>query len=98
MNDERNGITIHYNMHIIKSRNPIWLILDIAIAIWMWKLGIIIAAIFFTFDSVVQLLYTFLPDMVDMWDYNKKYRVFYALFFLLAIFFILRFLVERNIV
>jgi hypothetical protein len=85
-------------MHIIKSRNPVWLLLDIAIMILCWKAGILVAALFFTFDTVVQLIYTILPDFVDVWEKNKKYRIFYTLFFLSAIFFVIRHLVDENII
>ncbi|MEN9647482.1 MAG: hypothetical protein RLY57_286 [Candidatus Parcubacteria bacterium] len=77
-------------MHVLKSRNPIWLLLDIIICIWLWNIGIIVAAIFFTIDSVIQLLYTILPDMIDPLEKNKKYRVFYSLFLGIALFLIVR--------
>ncbi len=96
MNDERNIATIHYIMHIFKSRNPLWLLIDISLAIWMWRAGTIGAALFFTFDSAVQLTYTFLPDMVDSWDKNKKYRVFYTLFLLAGVFFFFRYFVAKR--
>jgi hypothetical protein len=83
-------------MHIFKSRNPIWLILDIVIAVLLWREAILVAAIFFTLDSLIQLIYTVLPDMVDAWDKNKNYRIFYTLFFAIALFFIVRHLTDVN--
>jgi hypothetical protein len=85
-------------MHIFKSRNPIWLIGDILMTIWMWKAGVLVAAIFFTFDSIIQFLYTILPDMVDAWDKNTKYRVFYTLFLVVGIFFLIRYLTATKVI
>jgi hypothetical protein len=85
-------------MHIFKSRNPIWLLIDIIITVWLWKIPVIIGALFFTFDSVIQLIYTILPDMVDSWDKSKKYRAFYALFLLAGLYFIFRYLIAEKIV
>jgi hypothetical protein len=85
-------------MHILKSRNPFWLLLDIIIAVWLWKVGVIVAAVFFTLDALLQLVYTFFPDLIDSWDTLKTYRVFYTVFFFIAIFFIIRYLAAERII
>ncbi len=85
-------------MHLFKSRNPIWLILDVVITYWLWKAGIHIAFAFFLFDSIIQLIYTFFPEFNDGLDKSKKYRIFYAVFYIVMLISIFLHLTSRGII
>lgn len=85
-------------MHIFKSRNPIWLILDLVCAWGFWKVPVLIPAIFFTFDSLLQLVYMFFPEMIDTLEKKNSFRIFYTLALLVAIVFIIKALANRGLI
>jgi len=85
-------------MHIFKSRNPLWLIGDVICAVGFWRVPLLIPALFFTLDSILQLIYTFFPEAIDTLEKKKGFRLFYVIALMIAIFFIIKALSEKGVV
>jgi hypothetical protein len=85
-------------MHIFKSRNPLWLLGDIAITVWLWSIPLFIPAIFFSLDTLLQLVYTFFPELVDTFEKSLLYRIMYVALWLAAVGMIVLHLSQRGII
>jgi hypothetical protein len=92
------SIPTRSTMHIFKSRNPLWLIGDIILAVWLWRIPLFIPALFFTLDSLLQLIYTFFPEMIDTLEKKMWFRFMYISFFILALLFIIKAISSKGLI